>query len=84
MEKRKGTERAPVPAHVFEAMLRGTLGNEEGGIAIWKETLLHWYFTSAQLDQLTTELKKGDISADKGGLEFSADILEFIDSKIRD
>ena len=83
MEKKKGPDRAPVPAHVFEAMLRGTLG-EEGDLAIWKETLSHWHFSAHQLDQLVSDLKKGDLAATKGGLAFSDEIIAFIEHKVRD
>ncbi|MBI3136176.1 MAG: hypothetical protein HYZ14_15990 [Bacteroidetes bacterium] len=75
------TPRAAVPAHIFESMLRGALSGDNSFDA-WKDELQHWSFTAHQLDQLVSELKKGETAElDK---KLAKEIIDFIEKKIRD
>lgn len=73
-------KKVPVPAHIFENMLRGILndGAENGG---WKDDLLHWSYTNAQLDLLVEELTKGIGSENEQ--DDAKEIIDFIETKIR-
>jgi hypothetical protein len=84
---KNNTPSAAVPAHIFESMLRGSLSGENN-LDTWKDELLHWSFTTHQLDQLVSELKK-KARPDGGGEtieldpKLSKDILDFIEKKMR-
>ena len=79
-EKSESQKKVTVPAHIFEQMLRGIMAGGEG-TEHWKDELLHWSFTSAQLDQLIVDLKKG--SEGKGGEVDPKALIEFIETKIK-
>lgn len=72
--------RAHVPAHIFESMLRSAM-NAEGDLSVWKDELLHWDYTSAQLDQFESALKEG--AKQKSFAAHAKEAIEFIESKIR-
>jgi hypothetical protein len=79
-EKSESQKKVAVPAHIFEQMIRGLMAGGDG-TEHWKDELLHWSFTSAQLDQLIGDLKKG--SEGKGGDTASKEIIDFIETKIK-
>jgi hypothetical protein len=79
-EKTESQKKVAVPAHIFEQMIRGLMVGGEG-TEHWKDELLHWSFTPAQLDQLIHDLKQG--SEGKGGDTHSKEIIEFIETKIK-
>lgn len=81
MTKEKSeVKRVAVPAHIFENMLRGNLsdGAEAGG---WKDDLLHWTYTNAQLDLLVEELTRR--IEEKNEKDDAKEIINFIEAKIR-
>ncbi|MBK9190195.1 MAG: hypothetical protein IPM77_01160 [Crocinitomicaceae bacterium] len=74
------TQRAAVPAHIFESMLRSAM-NSEGDLSVWKDELLHWDYTAAQLDQFESALKEG--AKQKSFATNAKEAIEFIETKIR-
>lgn len=72
--------RIAVPAHIFESMLRSAM-SAEGSLKDWKDELLHWSYSSAQLDQFNAALKEGAKNPEFKNT--AKETQDFIETKIR-